>query len=109
MSMAELSKNELDLVILEQINGHHFGGELAGHRTATQETERVKDYTTFFHKGLSICLKTFHFIHNVGNKRFRNLMKQYKSNGICVRTHGNVRRRPWNAASLADKQSCSIY
>ena len=31
-------------------------------------------------------------------------MKHYQSNGICVRTHGNVRRRPWNASSFADKE-----
>jgi hypothetical protein len=69
MSMAELSKDELDLVILGQINAHHFSGQRAGHRTANEISQgvgRVKDYTTFFYKSFSVCLKTFLFVHNVG-------------------------------------------
>jgi hypothetical protein len=31
-------------------------------------------------------------------------VKHYQSNGVCVRLHGNVKRSPWNAASLADKE-----
>ena len=31
MSMAELENDQLDLVMLGQINAHHFSGRLAGH------------------------------------------------------------------------------
>ena len=35
---------------------------------------------------------------------FRNLLKHYKLNGVCLRMHGNRKRKPWNAASLSDKE-----
>ena len=38
MSMAELENDQLDLVILSQINAHHFSGRLAGHRTETEKS-----------------------------------------------------------------------
>ena len=53
---------QLDLVILAQINAHHYAEEVVGHRTEAeklQRVERVKDYTTFFYRSHSICLKTF--------------------------------------------------
>ena len=33
MSMAELERDQLDLVILAQINAHHYAEEVVGHRT----------------------------------------------------------------------------
>ena len=103
MQMSELESDQLDLVILSQIHAHHYTSELVGHRRK-DERERVRDYTTFFCHGHSICLKTFLFIHSIGKKRFRNLLKHYQSNGVSPRVHGNVKRRPWNAASFRDKE-----
>ena len=31
-------------------------------------------------------------------------MKHYQLNGVTVRTHGNFRKLPWNASTLADKE-----
>ena len=87
MSMAELENDQLDLVILSQINVHHFSGRLAEHRTETEKSLRVKQYTNFLYKSHSIYLKTFLFLHGIGKKRFRNLMKHYQLNGVTVRTH----------------------
>ena len=73
MSMAELENDQLDLVILSQINAHHYSGRLEGHRTASelsQKSERERDYTYFFCKGHNICLKSFLFIHNNREKTF---------------------------------------
>ena len=50
MSMTELEQDQLDLVILAQINAHHYAEEAVGHWTEAeklQRVERVKDYTTF--------------------------------------------------------------
>ena len=84
MSMAELENDQLDLVILSQINAHHFSGRLAGHRTETEKSLRVKEYTNFLYKSHTICLKTFLFLHGIGKKRFCNLMKHYQLNGVTV-------------------------
>ena len=56
MSMAELGKDQLDLVILSQINAHQFSGQLAVHG---RKSVRVKEYTNFHYKSHSICLMTF--------------------------------------------------
>ena len=64
----------------------------------------IKEYTSFVYKNHDICLKTFLFLYGIAKNRFRNLVKQYQLNGVTVRTHGNKRRLPWNAASLADKE-----
>ena len=55
-------------------------------------------------KSHKICLKTFLFLHYIGKKRFRNLVKHFQKNGIAPRIHGNTRRRPWNASSLHNKE-----
>ena len=108
MQMSELENDHLDLVVLSQIHAHHFMKELVGHRRMDAR-ERSRDYTTFFYHGHSICLKTFLFIHSIGKKRFRNLLKHYQLNGVSPRVHGNVKRRPWNAASFPDKERAVTF
>jgi hypothetical protein len=108
MQMSELENDHLDLVVLSQIHAHHFMNELVGHRRIDTR-ERVREYTTFFYHGHSICLKTFLFIHSIGKKRFRNLLKHYQLNGVSPRVHGNVKRRPWNAASFPDKERAVTF
>ena len=109
MTMAELNNDQLDLVILSQINAHHFSCQLDGHRTETEKSVRVKEYTNFVYKTRHICLKTFMFLHGIGKKRFRTLMKHYQLNGVTVRTHGNVCRLPWNASTVHDKQRAVTF
>ena len=103
MSIAELENDQLDLVILSQINAHHFSGRLAGHRTESQKSIRVKEYTNFHYKTHNICLKTFMFLHGVGKKHFHNLMKHYQLNGV------NVRKLPWNASTIHDKERAVTF
>ena len=101
MRMAELESDALDLVVLGQINAHQFHSDLEGHRAAT---ERKKDYNVFYFHSHPVCLQTFLFLHGIGKKRFRNLVKHYKLNGVAPRTHGNYKRKPWNAAKFEDKE-----
>ena len=108
MQMSELENEHLDLVVLSQIHAHHFMNDLAGHRRKDKQ-ERAREYTAFFYHGHSICLKTFLFIHGIGKKRFRNLLKHYQLNGVSPRVHGNVKRRPWNAASFPDKERAVTF
>ena len=111
MSMAELESDQLDLVILSQLNAHHYSGDLVGHRTKAEKskrTDREKNYS-FYYQGCSICLKTFLFIYNIGKKRFRNLVKHHQLNGISPRMHCNVKHRPWNAATFAEKEQAITF
>ena len=66
-----------DTIILGQINAHHFSEAIQGHRGSASEAERIKDY-----HGHPICLTTFLFLHGIGGKCFRNLLKHYKLNGV---------------------------
>ena len=75
MQMAELESNTLDMIILGQINAHHFSEDIQGCRGNTSEAERVKDYSVFYWHGHPICLSTFLFLHGIGKKLFRNLLK----------------------------------
>ena len=104
MQMAELESATLDMIILNQINAHHFSNDIQGHRSNAANIERVKEYTVFYCHGHPICLTTFLFLYGIGKKRFRNLLKHYKLNGLSVREHGNRKRKPWNAATLMDKE-----
>ena len=41
----------------------------------------------------------FFTLHGIGEKRFKNLVKSVKENGLVPRTHGSACRRPHNALS----------
>ena len=43
----------------------------------------------------------FLYLHDIGEKRLKNLMKHFKKNGLTGRTHGNTSRQPHNAHSLS--------
>ena len=50
MQMAELENESLDMIILRQINAHHFS-EIRGHRGTATANERLKEYTTLYCHG----------------------------------------------------------
>ncbi len=95
------------LQLLEQLENRswtHFSEDLQGHGSKATAGERKKDYTHFYFHSCPICLATFLFLHGIGKKRFRNLVKHYKLNGVSARMHGNRKRKPWNAAHFEDKE-----
>ena len=46
--------------------------------------------------GMLICKSAFLFIHGIGSRRLKNLISHYDENGLCLRIHGNARKRPHN-------------
>ena len=48
----------------------------------------------YYFSNLQICKKMYLFLHNVGYKRFGNLIKHYDQHGISLRRHGNENRTP---------------
>ncbi|MCG8625844.1 MAG: hypothetical protein MJE68_28090 [Proteobacteria bacterium] len=59
--MAELSHDELDLVVMGQVMAGCFSGKTSSHRGQ----ERGKSYTLFHHNGARVCQKTFLFLHGI--------------------------------------------
>ena len=100
-SCAELTKSELDLVILGQLLA--FTNRSPGVVTASRHVarERERPSTSYFHLGKQLCAKTFRMLHTIGEKRLKNLMKSLKEDGLTPRIHGNTKRKPHNTLSFA--------
>ena len=86
--MAELTNDELDLVVMGQVMAGCFTGEISSHRGQ----ERGKSYTVFYHQGVKICQKTFLFLHAIGYGRFKAIKASYLTRGVAARVHGNKGR-----------------
>ena len=95
----ELSRDELDLVIL---------GKLAAF-LRVDKARPQQHRAHFLHGGQKVCKKTFLFLHGIGEMRLKNLMKHFKQNGITGRTHGNTRHRPHHALSLPTVKSVVTF
>ena len=83
--MAELSRDELDLVVLGQVMAGCFSDATSSHRGL----ERGKLYTVFHHGGVRICLKTFLFLHTIGYWRYKAIKASLMANGVTARVHRN--------------------
>ena len=65
---------------------------------------RQRAYMTVWQSGRRVCKKTFLFLHTIFEKRFRNLQKSFRENGLTPRCHGNTRRLPANTIAFTDTQ-----
>ena len=81
--MAELTHDELDLVVMGQVMAGCFRAE------TFRKQERSRSFTVFHHNGKRICQKTFLFLHTIGYWRFKALKASYLENGVVPRVHGN--------------------
>ena len=74
-TFAEMSHDELDLVVMGQIMAHCYqSSTLHGHHSSTPE-ERKSTYNQFYHHSQRVCQRTFLFLRNIGLKRFKNMKK----------------------------------
>ena len=107
---AELTHSELDMAILRQLtagtntSSSLSTGMLSTGRAHHTETERKRVYTDYFHQGKPVCHKMFRFLHNIGEKRLKNLITSFKDNGLRPRLHGNAKKLPHNTLSLSSTQ-----
>ncbi len=100
-SCAELTRCELDMVILGQLIASVNTMSSVSTVTRHKESPRDKSYSAFAHQGMSVCRKTFQVLHGIGGKRLKNLTKSLKENSLCPRLHGNTRRRPKHSLSFS--------
>ena len=110
MQCMELSRNELDLVILGQLAALLSHGDTTKSHRPT--TPRQRSSMAFHHGGVRICRRTFQNrytlttctctqLHNVrryhtvytsiGKDRF---MASFLASGLMTRTHGNTKHKP---------------
>ena len=96
--MAELTHDELDLVVMAQV----MAGCSTADSSLSQNRQRTQTHTTFHHNGDRICQKTFLFLHAMGYWRFKAIKAGYLSNGLCSRRHGNKGRSLKTGLSLKE-------
>ena len=56
-----------------------------------------------------MSVKTFLFVHNIGKKRFHNLIKHYQLNGVSCTVHANIRWYSRNAAPFAEEERAVTF
>ena len=102
----ELTKVELDMVLLGQLSAFTFSGEQTQRSTTYGHPSagRQHSYCNFTHKGMRVCRKTFLFLHAVSERRLKNLKASLLKSGLSPRVHGNTRTLPANTTSFADTQ-----
>lgn len=61
-------------------------------KSHSKNNERQRVKCTFSFHGHRVCQTTFLFLHNIGKKRWKNLMKRWQSTGIELHCHGNKGR-----------------
>lgn len=74
--MADLTNDELDLVIMGQVMAGCFSAE------TFRKQERSRSFTLFHHGGTRICQKTFLFLHTIGYARFKAIKASFMANGV---------------------------
>ena len=82
----ELSKDELDLVVLAQIRACRSMPSQPNLRVSHHQKSSERSMTNYFVYGVPVCRKTFMYVHCIGHKRLEHL----------TRTHGNAKRQPKN-------------
>ena len=100
----ELSKGELDILIMGQIYAFTNRSIHTLHtlRHRHSEEERKKEYSTFRHQGLLVCRTTFLFLHTIGLRRYEALKDHVREFGVTPRKHKLCKKQPANAFSLED-------
>ena len=94
-SCAELSHGELDMVIFGQVMGCINDSSSVSVVPWYQESERVKSYASFLHRGKPVCRRMFLALHGISRKRL-DVSKRLKVNCLAAQVHGNAQRKPFH-------------
>ena len=86
---AQLTRNELDMVLLGQLMAF----------TPCSEQHQERNRAVFYHEGNKI---TFLSLHNIGNFHLKALKEHLYSKGLVPRIHGHSSRTAPNALVLED-------
>lgn len=95
--MAELTHDELDLVIMGQVMAGTFQ-----ENSTTRCEARKRGYTTFYYQGSRICQKTFLFLHTIGYSRFKSVKSSFLSQGLEPRVHKSKGKHRKSGLSLEE-------
>ena len=97
----ELTRSELDLVVMGQLLALTHSGHMTQAKKHIQK-ERTRSFTYFKHGGHTICIKTFCFLHTIGQLKFKAIKASFERDGLVPRQHRS--HKPRHALRLADIQ-----
>ena len=103
-----LTRQQLDLVLLGSVMST-TAVEKDVARGRHKPTKRQRLSTEYMHRGYQVCKITFNFLHGVGKHRVPAIRKDFVSNGLEVRTHGNTRRTPHHASSFGTIKNTILF
>ena len=93
MHYMSTSKKELDIAVLAKLEcGIHLTKMTT--RKKRKPTVRKKHRTDFYHRGFRICNQMFVYLHGFSYKKLKALILQYKTNGVKMRIHKNLKPKP---------------
>ena len=99
-----LTHDELDLVLLGQIESAVLLTPTVIDGRHSNTTERSRVTMKYKHHGMTICRKTFLFLHAVGKDRHQNLKQHYIKNGLETCVHKNTKQAPKHSFPYSTKK-----
>ena len=107
-SCLEYTREELDLVLKVQMQGHRKNGDSTDslkHKTK----DRERSFQEYFLFGKQVCQKTFLFAHAVGYNKLRRVGSHLDTFGMAVRLHGNKGKSPKNALTVSEINNVILF
>ena len=95
----QLTHSELDLVVMGQLLALTYTDEMTQAKKHSPK-ERQRSFIYFKHCGHNVCIKTFCFLHTMGQSKFQSIKASFESNGLRPRKRPYV--KPRHALRLAE-------
>lgn len=92
-TMRELNKDEKEMYIMGKLKSKSTGYDLI---------DKKRRRYMYNYDDREICKHAFLLIHDIGEKRLKNIAHHLKQNGPIPRSHGNKGRKPNHALKFDD-------
>ena len=84
---SELTKTELDLVLLGKLSACMNTSEMVGAETKHKLTPRLRHHTHYLHNGFPVCPTMFRFLHTIGKNMHISIYTHTHTSGAHTPTH----------------------
>lgn len=108
LNCLEMISSDLDMIVLSHLNSHRRIEEItetSSDSTSVEAQLKHRVAVDYFFQGKCVCKSTYLFVHAIGPKRYKNLVRHYEKHGLVPRVHGNVKPLPSNTVALDKTKS----
>ena len=93
LNLLEMTKEQKYMLILGKMHVLSRAGESTAHaRKKGGKRQRITYNYAFDHR--QVCKNAFIFLHDIGEKQLKNMVKHLKVNGLVPPVHGNTGKLP---------------